>query len=499
MSEVLLSIEDIEKSFSGVAVLECVSMKLKKGSVLGLVGENGAGKSTLMNILGGIVPRDNGSMSLAGSEYSPNGPIEAARKGIVFIHQELNLFTNLSVAENMFLEKYPRGIAGGIAYKSMYSEAQRMLRALGETVSPRALVADLPMGTRQMIEISKALKEDAKIIIFDEPTTSLSTKEKERLFAIIKDLSSQEVSIIYISHMLDDVFRLCDEIAVLRDGRMITQKATRDLSKDQVISLMVGRELSKLFPYVEKSPGKEVLRFEDISQGKTLHNIGLALREGEIVGLFGLMGAGRSEFVKAIFGVDKFDSGEVFFKGEKVKRFDPSTWIENGVALITENRREEGLLLPKSIKDNLVLAHLNQIKGPLNSIRVRSENSASDRVIEQLRIRTYDKNEQQAVMLSGGNQQKTVIGKWLLTKPKVFLLDEPTRGIDVGAKYELYNHFNDLALDKTAILFISSEMEELMGVCDRICVMCRGRIAGELDRGKFDQETILKLAIEGAM
>jgi ribose transport system ATP-binding protein len=498
MKEVLLRLEHVDKSFSGVTVLDNVTIELRGGTVLGLVGENGAGKSTLMNILGGILPKDAGRMELNGNDFSPSNPTEASRRGIVFIHQELNLFTNLSVAENIFAESFPRNGVGSISYKKMNQEARRVLEMLGERVNPRALAGDLPMGTRQMVEISKALTGDAKIIIFDEPTTSLSTKEKERLFSIIKELAQKDVSIIYISHMLDDVFLLCDEIAVLRDGKLIAQQYTVDLTKGQVIKMMVGRELSKLFPFVQKNVGQEVLRVENMSQGKMLHGVSILLREGEIVGLFGLMGAGRSEFVKALYGVDEFDAGSIFFKGKHMPKPSPAAWIRKGVALITENRREEGLLMPKSVKDNLVLAHLEQIKGPLNSVNVNRENTASDGVIEKLRIRTYDKNRQQAIMLSGGNQQKTVIGKWLLTQPKVFLLDEPTRGIDVGAKYELYNHINDLAQNDSAILFISSEMEELMGVCDRILVMCRGRIAGELRREDFDQEKMLKLAIEGA-
>jgi ABC-type sugar transport system ATPase subunit len=262
---------------------------------------------------------------------------------------------------------------------------------------------------------------------------------------------------------------------------------------------MVGRELSMLFPYVEKKIGKEVLAVENLSQEKVVRDVSLRLREGEIVGLFGLMGAGRSEFVKAVFGVDGYVGGSISFQGRRLAAVSPARWIKSGVALITENRREEGLLLPKSVKDNLVLANLPRMRGPLDSVSAKKEGSASDWAIAKLRIRIHDKDRQPAVTLSGGNQQKTVIGKWLLTNPRVFLLDEPTRGIDVGAKLELYNHINDLALGGSAVLFVSSEMEELMGVCDRILVMCRGTIAGEMARGQFDQEVILKLAIEGGV
>lgn len=495
MKEVLLRINNINKSFSGVKVLDNVSIELKKGSTLGLVGENGAGKSTLMNIIGGVLPSDSGRMDLEGKDFTPLNPIDASKSGIVFIHQELNLFTNLSVAENIFIENFPKNKIKGLSYKKMNKEAKKILEVLDETVNPGTLAENIPMGTRQMVEISKALTKDAKIIIFDEPTTSLSTKEKEKLFLIIQKLVRENVSIIYISHMLDDVFQLCDEIAILRDGKLITQQPKERLDRKNVIRMMVGRELNMLFPYLEKVPGEEVLKVENLSQGNMLHGISLNLHESEIVGIFGLMGAGRSELVRAIYGLDEFNEGSVFYRGNKVQKFKPAEWIKKGVVLITENRREEGLLLTKPVKDNLVLADLNQIKGPLNSINTKTEDLKSEWAIGKLKIKTYDKKRQLGIMLSGGNQQKTVVGKWLLTKPKVFLIDEPTRGIDVGAKYEMYKLINELAKEKSAILLISSEMDELIGVCDRILVMCKGKITAELERENFLQEDLMKFAI----
>ena len=495
MEEVLLRINNINKSFSGVKVLDDVSIELRKGSILGLVGENGAGKSTLMNIIGGVLPSDSGNIELEGKEFAPLKPMDASKSGIVFIHQELNLFTNLSVAENIFVEGFPKNKAKALSYKKMNQEAKKILEVLGEEVNPSALAENIPMGTRQMVEISKALTKDAKIIIFDEPTTSLSTKEKEKLFLIIQKLVSENVSIIYISHMLEDVFHLCDEISILRDGKLITQQPKKELDRKSVIRMMVGRELNMLFPYLEKARGEEVLKVDNLSQGNTLHEISLDLHEGEIVGMFGLMGAGRSELVRAIYGLDEFNEGSVFFHGKKVQRFRPAEWIKKGVVLITENRREEGLLMSKPVIDNLVLADLNEIKGPMNSINRKKEDAKSNWAIDKLAIKTYDKKRQLGTMLSGGNQQKIVVGKWLLTKPKVFLIDEPTRGIDVGAKYEMYKHINELAKDKSAILLISSEMDELIGVCDRILVMCKGRITKEFKRKDFMQEELLKFAI----
>ncbi len=497
MSEYILDLREIEKKYSGVQVLFDVNLHLKKNSVLGLVGENGAGKSTLMNILGGIVPKDSGTILLDNKEYNPTAPKDAIENGIAFIHQELNMFANMTVAENIFIDNFPRNAVKTLSYRKMRKEAAGVLDRLGEKISPNQMIGELPMGTRQMVEIGKALAKSSKIIIFDEPTTSLSNKEKEKLFSIINELKDSGVSVIYISHMLEDVFRICDDIAVLRDGKLIGQGKRDNLDRNIVVRMMVGRELSKLYPYKEKKIGSPILQVKGLCQAKTLNNITFTLHEGEIVGLFGLMGSGRSELVRAIFGIDSFDSGKVYFKNEKISRPSPEKWIQKGVALITEDRRDEGLLMSKSVKSNLVLAHLKYLKGPVNYISKKDENIKADFAIKQLQIKTYDKDSQEACMLSGGNQQKVVIGKWLLNSPEVFLMDEPTRGIDVGAKYEIYNHMNNLVTENSAILFISSEMEELMGVCDRILIMSYGKISGEIGREDFNQECLLKMAIKG--
>lgn len=311
-SEFILQLSDIDKSFSLVKVLEKVNLSLRKGMILGLVGENGAGKSTLMNILGGVVPRDSGEMFLDGKKYDPKRPIDATNVGIAFIHQELILFTNLSVMENIFIDKLPlKGPLQILDLHRMRTEATRILKEFDETISVTALVGDLSMGCRQMVEIAKALHVNGKIIIFDEPTTSLSTKEKEKLFDVIRKLKQQQVSIIYISHVIDDVLKLCDEITVLRDGHVIGTGISKSLSKEEVIKMMVGRDLQRLFPYTEKKPGTVILNVEHLSRGKILRDVSLTLREGEIVGLFGLMGAGRSELARALFGVDKVDGGSV--------------------------------------------------------------------------------------------------------------------------------------------------------------------------------------------
>jgi ribose transport system ATP-binding protein len=496
MDTPVLSLQQLNKSFSGVRVLKDVNLTLRRrGSILGLVGENGAGKSTMMNILGGVLPRDSGEMLLEGRPYNPRSAVDADRAGIALIHQELNLFLNMSIAENLYLNGAPGSTLGLLSYRTMNSQASQVLQRVGIDINPATLMEGLSMGLRQLIEVAKALAKQARIVVFDEPTTSLSDKEKKHLFSIIHELSAAGMSMIYISHTLDDVLALCEEVAVIRDGSVMCQSPIAEMTKSKMISLMVGRKLEQLFPFVEKRPADTVLEVKALRQGKTLKDISFSLRGGEIVGLFGLMGAGRSELARAVYGVDPVDSGEVLFSGRLVRRPSPEWWIENGMAYITENRREEGLLMPKTVKENLVLASLRHFRRALGVVDRRSEERESASVIEQLAIKTFDKSRQTAQTLSGGNQQKVVIGKWLLTRPQVFIVDEPTRGVDVGAKFEIYNHLNEMAREGCAILFISSEMEELIGVCDRIVVMSNGAISGELPRAAFTQEALLTLAI----
>jgi ribose transport system ATP-binding protein len=492
----ILKLININKSFFTVSVLEDVHLNLEKGSILGLVGENGAGKSTLMNILGGVLDSDSGEMYFEGKKYKPHNPIDALNKGIAFIHQEISLFSNLTIKENIFIESMPkRRIIKTIDYKHMKNVANQALKRLGVSINPDWIVSELTIGQRQIVQIAKALIKNTKIIIFDEPTTSLSNTEKEKLFKIIRDLSNDGVSIIYISHILDDVFNLCDEIVVLRNGRIMGQDETTNLTKEKVVKMMVGLELSNLFPYIEKNPSETVYRVEKLYYKNKFRNISFKLRKGEIVGLFGLMGAGRSELANALFGIIKIDSGKICIEDKEITRPRPAFCIKKGIAFITENRREEGLMMRKSVKDNLIMVCLPELKGKLGKLNWKKENNKSDRIIGELGIKTYDKIEQMVEELSGGNQQKVVIGKWLLMNPKILLLDEPTKGVDVGSKYEIYNYINKIALAGAAVLIISSEMEELIGICDKIIVMSKGEIAGKLERKEFNQEVLLKLAI----
>jgi ribose transport system ATP-binding protein len=494
-NEKVLEVRGLCKSFGNVKVLKNVDLVLNKGEVLGLVGENGAGKSTLMNILGGVHPRSSGEILLWGQQYLPKNPFDAVHNGIAFIHQELSLFTNLSIAENIFIDE---GLDGKkiLQFKEMNKRASGILKELNLTVEPSTIVEKLTIGMRQMVEIAKAISKKAKVIIFDEPTTSLSNSEKDTLFQLIKEFSFRGISMIYISHVLNDVIMLCDEIVVLRDGEKIgDQVRTCHINTSEVISRMVGRSMDQLFPYITKKLGHELLAVHNVYQKGSLIDISFSLQAGEIVGIFGLIGAGRTELARAIYGIDPIDSGEVCYNGVCVRHPNACDWVSKQVAFITENRRDEGILLPKSVNDNIALVNLKSYRGRFGKFNSRKQFFDSEDVIRNLQIKTASAANQSVGKLSGGNQQKVVIGKWLLIKPSVFILDEPTRGIDVGAKYEIYTRINHLAEQGTAVMFISSEMEELMGICDRIIVMCRGKITGELPRSEFSQDKLLKLAI----
>lgn len=493
----ILQMEHVTKAFASVQVLKDITIALKKGEILGLVGENGAGKSTLMNVLGGIHQRDGGKIILEGKEFEPVNPKVCTEAGIAFVHQELNLFTNLTVYENLFITGMIKNKAKTIDKRAMRKIANQKLKELGiSDFTADTVVGTLPMGQRQLVEIIKAIMKDARIIVLDEPTTSLSNKEKEKLFGIMHLLQAQGTSMIFISHILEDVFEHCEEIAVLRDGEIISQSLSAETTTAEVIKQMVGRELNKIYPTVEKEIGEVAFEAKNICQEGRFENVSLHIREGEILGLFGLMGAGRTEYLRCLFGVDEISDGSISYKGKEISPITPINCIKNGMAFITENRREEGLLMPKTIKENVVLASLDEICDR-KFIDRRKEKEQTDKIVSELRVKTYDASKQAAINLSGGNQQKVVFGKWVLKEPKIFLLDEPTRGVDVGAKYEIYSIINDLAKKKSCILIVSSEMEELMGMCDRILIMSHNVLTGELTKNEYDQESIMKAAIGG--
>ncbi len=492
----VLEFRKVGKRFFGIDALRDVSFDLQEGKLLGLIGENGAGKTTLMNILGGVVQADEGQMVIHDEIYEPRSPRDAIARGVAFIHQELNLFGNLSVAENLFIDRLPSAGSVVLRRAQMISRAREILGSLAPEISPTARVSSLSPGEKQMVEIARTLVSDAQIVIFDEPTTSLTSRETERLFRIISRLKEDGRSIIYISHILKDVVALADTIVILRDGRLVANGAVSEFDPTRMISLMVGREIENIYPQksavIQQSTALETA---DLSKAGIVADISLSVRHGEIVGLFGLMGSGRTELARIMFGIDDYDEGTIRVDGKLLPQGKPIAAIKRGIAYVTEDRREEGLMMQQSISENLGLISLRSfISRVARIVREEDLRGAIKKVAGALRIKSGDIFRQQAKTLSGGNQQKTVIGKWLVRRPSFLILDEPTKGIDVGAKYEVYSIMNDLAREGTGILFISSELEELIGMCDRIDVLSKGELAGSFSRQQFDQENILQAA-----
>lgn len=492
MSEIIVSMKDIDKNFPGVKALDHVKFELRSGEVMALLGENGAGKSTLMKILSGVYNRDSGTMEIFGKKYGNLTPVMAQEAGVAIIHQELNMCKDLTVAQNMFLG---RELRGKIVLKNADMEqiAQKYLNELGVDISPRATVGELPVSKQQMIEIAKALSVNAKILIMDEPTSALTSREIEELFRIIRKLKGQGCGIVYISHRLEELSHITDRITVMRDGRFITEGNFKDFTMDQIIQNMVGREIKEKFPHVECKKGKKVFEVKNLNAGRMVRDINFSLYEGEIVGFAGLMGAGRTETTRAIFGADPKTSGQFFKDGKEIRIEKPMDAIKEGVVLAPEDRRKDGLCVKLSIRQNLSLPNLDMICSKLGIVSKKKENELCKKAVNELMIKTPTM-EVDANTLSGGNQQKVVVGKWLVRNSRVVIFDEPTRGIDVGAKVEIYNLMNQLKQQGIAVMFISSEMPEIMGIADRIIVMCDGRITGELDAKEATQDGIMKYA-----
>ncbi len=500
--ESALAFEEISKSYYGVPVLRHVSFALRNGTVLGLVGENGAGKTTLMNILGGILPPESGRMWLCGEPYAPASPAEAALQGIAFIHQELNLFGNLTIAQNFFITCFPQARIFGVRVNDLRSAGERarlLLDTVRLSVPPNTIVEQLSPGERQLVEIAKALSIDARIMILDEPTTSLTARETAALFDLIQHLRLQKKSMIYISHNLSDVQRLCDDIAILRDGQVVAAGARVDFTTDRMVSAMVGRSIGQLYPARWPiSYGRILLDVRELASPGVLEGISFMLRAGEILGIYGLMGSGRTELARVLFGLDQAGAGEVVLDGESISAASPRSRIRRGLAFLPENRRDEGLMMEASVRDNISLASLPAFaRRPLGLIDRPLLRKQVRACAERLRIRGTALDRQSARTLSGGNQQKAVLAKWLLTDPLVMILDEPTRGVDVGARCEIYEIINGMAVQGKGILLISSEIEELMGMCDRILVMRKGGLAAAFNRDRFDREGILRQALGG--
>ncbi|MBP6965325.1 MAG: sugar ABC transporter ATP-binding protein [Armatimonadetes bacterium] len=491
-----LQMTSITKTYPGVRALDGVDFEVRRGEVHALLGENGAGKSTLMKILAGAQPMDSGQILIDGVPAHITSPQKAMELGISIIYQEFNLVPYLNAAENIFLGREPgASIPGFVDFGTMYSEAQAVIDHLGVKLNVRTPVNRLSVAQQQMVEIAKATSRNATIIAMDEPSATLTEHELDSLFELMRSLKAKGVSIVYISHRLEEIFQIADRVTVLRDGRYVGTKDVSDLDKDEMIRMMVGRELKEKIPKQSCEIGGAMLEVRGLSRRGALENINLKARKGEVLGIAGLVGAGRTELARAIFGADPIDSGEVVLDGKAVNIRSPKDAIKLGIGLVTEDRKSLGLILGMVIRENITLANLDAVTR-LGFVNQREEKRAATRFIEDLMIKTPS-SEQQVQNLSGGNQQKVVLAKWLFTESRVLIFDEPTRGIDVGSKVEIYQLMNRLAATGAAIIMISSELPEVLGMSDRILVMHDGRIAGELSRDEATQEKIMWLATGG--
>ena len=499
MSEYLLEILNVSKSFPGVKALNDVSLRLKPGRVHALMGENGAGKSTLMKCLFGIYHMDEGHILINGKETVIRSPMDALSKGIAMVHQELQPIPERTVAENVYLGRHPlkgKHLFHIVDHRKMYEDTDAVLKSMNFTFSSHSKIKDLSISQMQCVEIAKAVSANCKILILDEPTSSLTLRETDKLFEIIRKLKSEGVAIVYISHKMDEILRISDEITVMRDGCSVGTWQAKDLSINQIITHMVGRELSRLFPPRVSKIGNITLKVENFTSdnSKSFKDVSFELKEGEILGIGGLMGAQRTELAEGIFGMRGHSKGKVIYKGRELDIKKPEDAIENGIVLLTEDRRGSGIMGDLSVQDNAMISSLrNYIEKNLylsvDKMTRKTQGYVNSLNIKTPSIKTAIKN------LSGGNQQKVLIGRWLATNPEVFLLDEPTRGIDVGAKYEIYSIINELADSGKSVILISSEMEELIGMSDRIMVMCEGKVSGFLNKEEMSQENIMNMAV----
>ena len=492
MERYIVEMEHINKSFPGVKALDDVSFCLRAGEVMALLGENGAGKSTLMKILSGVYQKDSGTIHIFGKEVQDLNPKKAQELGVAIIHQELNLCGHLTVAENIFLghETMKKGL---LSDKEMRLKAKKVLDELNMDISADAVVGDLAVSKQQMIEIAKALSINAKILIMDEPTSALTSKEIEDLFVIIRKLTSQGMGIVYISHRLEELQHIVDRITIMRDGKYITSMDFKDTSLQAIITNMVGREIKEKFPRVSCVRGRKILEVKHLNAGNMVKDINLELFEGEIVGIAGLMGAGRTETTRAIFGVDSKESGEIILDGETIHINNPMDAIRAGIVLAPEDRKKDGLCTKLSIRENVGLPNLDFLSNRFGVIKRKKEEKITMEAVENLKIKVASL-ENNADSLSGGNMQKVFVGKWLARKSRVVIFDEPTRGIDVGAKVEIYHLMNDLKKQGIGVMFVSSEMPEVIGISDRVIVMCDGRITGVFSTDEVSQDLILECA-----
>ncbi|MGI6118813.1 MAG: sugar ABC transporter ATP-binding protein [Bilifractor sp.] len=499
MAENILELKHIRKEFPGVVALDDMSLKLKRGEIHGLIGENGAGKSTLIKTITGVYQPDAGEIYLEGNKIRFSGPADSKVHGIACVYQELNIVQELSIVDNLFIGNHVKRKSGFLNYEFMKKKTKEIMNSMGQNVSPDEICGRLGMGQQQMIEIGKAVLQDAKIIILDEPTSSLGEQETQELFKTIRLLKEKNWAILFISHKLEEIFEICDVVTVIRDGKHISTNPSKDMTKDSLIADMVGRTLNNLYPKISMKPGEVMLEVKDMTKLGQYYHVSFKARKGELLGFSGLVGAGRTELMHGIFASVPRDSGQIFIKGKEVNLKSPQDAINHGIAFLTEDRKSEGLILSETVKRNLSLVDIKKMRKGLfiddNKVKQQAEEC-----IDKLHIVTPSINKKVGE-LSGGNQQKVVIGKWINSDADIFIFDEPTRGIDVGAKVEVYDLMNQLLLSGKCVIMVSSDLQEVLGMCDRVVVMREGRIRGEIDAKTdfFNQEDIMKLAWGGSL
>jgi len=492
-SEFLLQVEGVRKEFPGVVALDDVAFRLKPGTVHALMGENGAGKSTLMKIIAGIYRPDSGSFHLRGKDIQLASPLDALENGIAMIHQELNLMPFMTVAENIWIRREPKTAIGFVDHAELRRKTASLFEKLNINIDPEIEVRDLSVANRQMVEIAKAVSYESDVLIMDEPTSALTEKEVTHLFEIIRGLKAQGKGIVYITHKMNELFEIADEVSVFRDGRYIGTHPAASVTRDDIIRMMVGREITQMFPKEVVPIGEVYLSVRNLSLKGVFHDVSFDVRTGEILGVAGLVGSGRSNVAETIFGVTPATTGEIWIKGQKVAIDRPGTAMKNGMAFLTEDRKETGCFLILDVLENMQIAILNQGFVKAGFVAEAEVTRKCDQMKDALRVKTPDMHER-VENLSGGNQQKVLIGRWLMTHPRILILDEPTRGIDVGAKAEIHKLITRLAGEGVAVIMISSEMPEILGMSDRIMVMHEGRVTGFLDRAEATQVKIMELA-----
>ncbi len=484
---------NISKSFGGISALKNVTLKVRSGEIHALIGENGAGKSTLMKILAGAYSKDTGKIFIDGSEVDIRNTHDSKKLGIGIIYQEFSLIPDLSVAENIFISQHlTHGI--WIRWGNMKKKAESLINSLGFNINPSIEVGKLNIAHQQIVEIAKALSEKVRILILDEPSAVLGPHEIVNLFDTLNRLKKEGVAIIYISHHLSELFQIADRVTILKDGISSDTLLVSETDEDTIIKLMLGRSLNAMYPAREAKVGEELLKAEDISMGEKIEGVSLSVKVGEVLGIAGLVGSGRTETVRAIFAASKRKKGKVFLSGKSLHLHSPYDAVKAGIGMVPEDRTRQGIILSLSVKQNISLSDLDKIKGPIGFIREKRERSNIQELIRKLSIKARNENSEVAT-LSGGNQQKVALAKWINRKCNVLIIDEPTRGVDIGAKVEIYNIINELSCQGVAIIIISSESSELMGICDRILIMRKGKIVGEMDRKNFCEEEILRISI----